>query len=215
MPQDSKCALSFRHFSKAAVAGSFGSIAVTPGHVIDLTSHSHAEVLAACWKVVGSGFIVLHGSNSQSPMPVIDPRQANDAAKRSGNHNAVYATIDVEVALMYAIINRAYLRSVFSEFAIGFVTYRGRRVFTATSNVYDLLCERDANVCSDGFVYLLDKSRFTRFPGASIEYQASASQVPICTLKLSGGLSHTMFLTGQGSDKDTLLRHSHFEPSGG
>ena len=53
--------------------------------------------------------VLLHGSSTRD-METLEPRQANDTAKVSGNKNAVYGVIDPVLPIFYAIQDREKLQ---------------------------------------------------------------------------------------------------------
>ena len=55
--------------------------------------------------------VLLHGSN-ETDLEILRPQPANDAAKRSGNKNAVYAVDDAVLAIFYAIQDRSRIDGV-------------------------------------------------------------------------------------------------------
>src|SRR5271170_3422777 len=109
---------------------------------VDLTHDSHERVLNICLALVGCGDYVLHGSNVRPALRRIEPRQANDAAKLSGNHVAVYASVDVDAALMHAVLDRAYLSWRLNSYTIGYRVHAGIRLFKATENLYQLFKQK-------------------------------------------------------------------------
>lgn len=58
-----------------------------------------------------SGYL-LHGTSVEDEIGALEPRQANDASKKSGNQRAVYAVNDPILPLFYAIKDRKRLRGM-------------------------------------------------------------------------------------------------------
>ena len=61
--------------------------------------------------IVENKNVLLHGSASQD-LEVLEPRQANDSVKKSGNKNAVYGITDPVLPIFYAIQDRKKLQGV-------------------------------------------------------------------------------------------------------
>lgn len=55
---------------------------------------------------------LLHGSFVEEDVDTLEPRQANDRSKKSGNQKAVYAVSDPILPLFYAIKDRSRLRGL-------------------------------------------------------------------------------------------------------
>src|ERR1700682_2756525 len=206
--QSGEHSLSLRNMSEKLIFEEFRPHQKAPGSQVDLTGVSDAQIISSCLKLVGSGLVVLHGSSAPHPAALLKSHQANDAAKESGNQKAVYATVELDVALFYALVNRYYVQSHFFSFALGYGLYRGKRVFKATSNLYKLFVQRDPYLYSDGFIYLLDKSAFTRALDSATEYQSVDSQTPLCVLKVPKRLGDSLLIVGEGEDRDTLIQYS-------
>jgi len=147
-------------------------------HFEHLTPHSEQEqftLLLAKVKNSPSGFIeyrlgfpkyrflaylleqgyLLHGSSVED-VETLEPRQVNDASKKSGNQVAVYAVSDPILPLFYAIKDRKKLlgmtRSGYNIDENGVKTYRfqidGKR------------SEKDP--WKNGVIYVLPKEKFTQ-----------------------------------------------------
>lgn len=61
--------------------------------------------------LVKSRNVLLHGSSVQD-LEILEPRQANDSEKKSGNQNAVYAVKNPVFPIFYAIQNRANISGI-------------------------------------------------------------------------------------------------------
>jgi len=164
--------------------------------VDDLTRAQPERVVSICEALIACGACVLHGSNVRPALRRLEPRQANDAAKQSGNQRAIYASTDVYAVLMHAIVDRAYLASRFDSYTLGYRVDRGRRQYRATDNVLRLFEQRDPNLFADGFVYALDRTPFEGSPDSSSEFVSRRPAVPLRTLRVSASLASHLFGTG-------------------
>ncbi len=162
----------------------------------DLTAASAERILAICRALVDCGGCVLHGSPVNPALDRLEPRQANDAAKPSGNHSAVYASVVSEVVLMHAVIDRAYLSSRFSSYRLGYRFEAGRCVFRVTGNVLALVTQGDSHLFADGFVYVLDRAHFQQSEECTYEYFALRPVVPLRRLKVSSDLGLQLLSEG-------------------
>ena len=151
--------------------------------VDDLTRETPERVIAICRALVGLG-AVLHGGNAKPVLQVLEPRQANDAAKASGNLCAVYASVCVEAVLMHAVLDRAYLSRRFVSYTVGYRPMGAGCRFRATDEVLALMRKRDGGLFSDGFVYVLDARQFERCEGSASESAARKPQMPQRVLKV-------------------------------
>lgn len=175
----------------------------------DLTHLSSDQVVAICRALVDSGLIVLHGSHS-GPFEELEPRQANDAAKKSGNERALYATVAVEAALMHAIVNKPYLLSTLSSFTLGYAFSTGRIRFRASENLYRLFLEHSPELFGSGYVYVLAKDEFTKASDSFTEYHSGDRRLPLLVLKVPGCVADDLFIVGRGSE-DTIVEYSSEE----
>ena len=176
--------------------------------VVDLTCDTQERVLSICRALAGSGAYVLHGSNVRPALQRIEPRQANDAAKRSGNHVAVYASLDVEAVLMHAVLDRAYLSSRFDSYVVGYRVQDGRLLFKTTDNIYRLFKQRDPQLYSDGYVYAMDRTCFVRSPDYASEFFSFQSLTPQRVLKVSASLGTCLFRIDTPEGDDTVIPYS-------
>lgn len=98
--------------------------------------------------------VLLHGSANQN-LEVLEPRQANDAAKKSGNKNAVYGVTDPVLPIFYAIQDRKKLQGVIeSGINIDDETGKSEYKFSIPKSA------QGTQPWSNGIVYLFDKSLF-------------------------------------------------------
>lgn len=179
------------------------------GHgVEDLTSWPVEDALKLCYRLVLSGGVLLHGSNGADPFAQLEPRPANDAAKELGNRNAVYASLDVRVALMQAVIDRGYLRSRFASFVLGYRMRDGEAVLRVTRNIYELFLRQDPMMCSDGHVYVLDPAGFEPADGNGCEYFCADPVVPRRVLKVAARLGSFLFRIDVAGRPDTVIPYS-------
>lgn len=181
-----------------------------PPHVtIDLTYETYEGVLSICQSIVNCGAYVLHGSNVKPVLHRIEPRQANDAAKRSGNYLAVYASVDVDVVLLHAILNREYLSYRLGSYTIGYRVYSTGRFIKASDNLYQLFKQKDPRLFSDGYVYAMDRvGFFCCAPSSSSEFFAVQPMAPQKILKISASLSAYLFRIDRPDGDDTIVPYS-------
>jgi len=184
------------------------------GERVDLTTLSNEQILQLFDNLMDSDAFVLHGTNAEEPYETLEPRQANDAAKESGNKEAVYATIDKVAALNHAIFNTNYIRTKLRSFTWGESSYGDGKnaptkvVVNMSPELYQLFEEHDPNVLSDGYVYVLDKANFITAPDAGgAEFHSETKQLPIVICKVSKQLGDVLFVVGQG-DKDTVREYT-------
>lgn len=172
---------------------------------IDLTHAAPGAVMELCKLIVSSGVNILHGSSSSAVFHRLEPQQANDAAKLSGNRKGVYATVDVPTALAHAVLNRSYVTDLLSSYVFGQHTVLGTTVFRASGNLYGLFVDHDLNLFTDGHVYVLDARLFRRAADTQTEYHALDAQTPLLSLKVPRQLSELLFIVGHGVGRDTVL----------
>ena len=174
----------------------------------DLTSLTNEEVLSLFDDLVSSGEIVLHGTNTDNPYAELEPRQANDGAKESGNKKAVYATVQVEAALNHAVFNKAYAVSKLRSFVWGEEINDGKMMVRATPELYQMFKEHDPQLIADGYVYVLDRNAFVSAPDAGeVEFHSEESRKPLATCKVSKKLGDALFVVGQG-ESDTVHEYT-------
>jgi hypothetical protein len=177
----------------------------------DLTSLTNEEIINLFDDLVRSGDIVLHGTNADNPYAELEPRQANDSDKESGNKKAVYATVQVEAALNHAVFNKAYAGNKLRSFVWGEDINDGKLMVKATPELYQMFKEHDPQLVTDGYVYVLDKNAFVSAPDAGeVEFHSEESQKSLVTCKVSKRLGDTLFITGQG-EKDTIREYTQEE----
>ena len=176
---------------------------------VDLTSLSNEDVLHFFNNLITSGLVVLHGTNPDVPHMQLEPRQANDSSKESGNKKAVYATIDVHAALNHAILNEAYALGKLHSYVCG---EESAGLVKMSSSLYQLFTDRDPYILRDGYVYVLDRSLFVSAPDAGgIEFYSEGTQTPLAIYKVSKKLGDALFVIGKGETKDTVRVYTEHE----
>ncbi len=98
---------------------------------------------------------LLHGSSVEDT-EALEPRQANDASKKSGNQKAVYAVSDPILPLFYAIKDRNRLHGMVRS---GYST-DDQGVKTYSFEIDGTLSEKDP--WKNGVVYILPKENFVQ-----------------------------------------------------
>ena len=179
-----------------------------PENTGDLTLESSDRVLAICGALIGCGAYVLHGSNARPALWRLEPRHANDSGKRSGNYVAVYASVDVDAVLMHAVLDREYLSRCLNSYTIGYRVSCGIRTFKVTDNLYRLFKQKDPQLCSDGYVYAMDKACFVRLPDSNSEFITVQSLAPLRTLKVAASLGAYLFRIDTPEGNDTVIPYS-------
>ena len=175
---------------------------------VDLTALPPALVLQLCGRLVASGQIVLHGSNNATRFARLEPRQANDAWKDSGNLRAVYASDEVFVVLMQALLDRGFLRRRLGSFHVGYRLIDGVALLKVSPKVHELFLAGEPALCSQGFVYVLDKRCFGQATDNTAEWYCLEPVVPWCTLKVPVTLSRVLFRISQPGVADSVLPYS-------
>ena len=98
--------------------------------------------------------VLLHGSANQS-LEVLEPRQANDAAKKSGNKNAVYGVTDPVLPIFYAIQDRKKLQgNIESGVEINDDTGESKYKFKIPTSA------KETQPWANGVIYIFDKRQF-------------------------------------------------------
>lgn len=96
---------------------------------------------------------LLHGSAMN--FDVVEPRQANDAAKQAGNKNAVYAVTDPVLPIFYAIKDKQKINGVVQS---GF-----ENNLETGENEYEFVVPKEAlenEPWTNGVIYIFDRSQF-------------------------------------------------------
>lgn len=185
-------------------------VEIKNGHA-DLTSLSNEAAFNLFDNLIESGVIVLHGTNTDNPHAELEPRQANDTSKESGNKKAVYASVQIEAALNHALFNKSYARSKLRSFTYGEESKEGKMIFKATPELYKIFKERDPQLVTDGYVYVLDRNVFVSAPDAGeVEFHSEEQQKPLVICKVSKELGDDLFIVGEG-EQDTVLEYSRQE----
>jgi hypothetical protein len=160
---------------------------------IDLTALPALHIIDLLWDMIGTDYFLLHGSNGVRIAGPLRPEKANDAAKPSGNANAVYATTIVDVALLHGIFNREYVRSQIQSFTLGYrVQLTGLELF-ASDSLLAYFLTGDPRLFSSGHIYLLDRMGFSRSEDGFEEYQCSTPYSPLAIFKVSANLRDFLF----------------------
>ena len=175
---------------------------------LDLRQYLNEEVIKFLYTLKDTGLVVFHGTNSEERFDTLHTRQANDSAKESGNKKAVYADAGIIAPLGLAILNRLYVRSKFRGFVFGWTSDdKGKRIFKLSSNIFELFKSKDPNLFSDGYLYALDKSRFSNAEDAGAEWHSETDQKPILSCRVSRNLAETVFVINQG-EEDTVFEYT-------
>jgi hypothetical protein len=153
--------------------------------VEDLTQKSNEEILRLL-RNAQEGNIVFHGSNASEPFSRIEARQAHDHAKESGNKKAVYASVGLEEALFKTVFSRSYLSDQLHSYTIGWDFKDGNFAFKADPQSYDILSKNYEECFSDGYLYILDRSKFQNAPDSKYEYHSEEDQIPQIAYKIPG-----------------------------
>lgn len=162
-------------------------------NLIDLSNENFDKILEVFKDLILSNKYVLHGTNTNHPYAILEPRQANDSSKESGNKNAVYATIIPEFALQHALINRKYLDQKLQSYVTGHSKTGSEITFKASPNLYQLYLDKDPEIFSDGVIYVLDKSKFNTSPDAASEYHSLEAVNPVNIYKIPSKVGYDLF----------------------
>lgn len=132
---------------------------------------------------------LLHGSAQN--LDVVEPRQANDAAKKSGNKNAVYAVSDPVLPIFYAIKNKEKINGkVQSGFDNNLETGEKEYEFVVPKEALE------KGPWTSGVIYIFDRSQFQQEANdegeLGSEWTAEAKVKPLA--KLEVGLEDFRFL---------------------
>ncbi len=96
------------HPEHAAFAALLEEMKKNPGGFVEYTPDLPKHRFLAY--LLEQGYL-LHGSSAEG-VEALEPRQANDTSKKSGNQTAVYAVSDPVLPLFYAIKDRKRLRGM-------------------------------------------------------------------------------------------------------
>jgi hypothetical protein len=177
------------------IAQQFG-FEIIDGH-LDLKEAPYKDVRHFFDTLIETGHFVFHGTNTEEKFDVLEARQANDAAKESGNKKAVYADAGATIPLASAILNKSYILEKLGGFTTEWGDENGRMLFRFSSNLYALFQGHDPKLFSDGYVYILDKTRFANAEDAGAEWHSEADQAPILTCGVSGNIARDIFTLNQ------------------
>ena len=104
--------------------------------------------------IVAEKNVLLHGSSNRE-IKILEPRQANDGSKKSGNKNAIYGVTDPVLPIFYAIQDREKLQGVIeSGVEIDKETGELKYKFGIPKEMVDI------KPWTRGFVYIFDKKSF-------------------------------------------------------
>lgn len=127
--------------------------------------------------------VLLHGS-SNIGLEILEPRQANDSSKASGNKKAVYGVVDSVLPIFYAIQDRSKINGVVHSSAeVDLQTGESKYRFRMPKEALE------AKPWINGVVYIFDRSQFS--PEAddagepSGEWTSDVAIEPIARLKVS------------------------------
>jgi hypothetical protein len=174
---------------------------------VDLTRDDPERVVSLCRALAECGSCVLHGSNVRPMLRRLEPRQANDAAKYSGNYFAVYGSLDVPAVLMHAVLDRTYLSSCLDSYTVGYRMHGGQVLFKATDNLYALFKQKDPRLFSGGYVYVLNRTGFVPSPENRAEFFTFQPVEPEVTLAVPASLGAHLFRV-DADGRDTVVPYS-------
>ena len=98
--------------------------------------------------------VLLHGSSNRE-ITTLEPKQANDGLKKSGNKKAVYGVVDPVLPIFYAIQDRDKLQGVIeSGIEIDEETGESEYKFRIPKEMVAI------KPWTRGFIYIFDKSQF-------------------------------------------------------
>lgn len=105
--------------------------------------------------IVESKNVLLHGS-SNANLEILEPRQANDRAKISGNKNAVFGVTDPVLPIFYAIQDRQKLHGVIES-----GTEENPETGTLEYKFKIPKSAQEIQSWTRGIIYIFDKSEFS------------------------------------------------------
>ncbi len=103
--------------------------------------------------IVAEKNVLLHGSSNRE-ITILEPRQANDGSKKSGNKNAVYGVTDPVLPIFYAIQDRERLQGTIESVENDEETGESDYKFWIPKEMIDI------KPWTRGFIYIFDKSQF-------------------------------------------------------
>lgn len=154
----------------------------------DLREIKDLDLLVKTLKdIIQTENLLMHGSPAEQN--VLEPRQANDIHRESGNRLAVYATDNPERAVFHAVLNIEYLKTKFDSFISGYSSHDNEPLeFKVTENIMGLIEEGDGNVFCDGYIYLLERDSFESSEDDDSEYHSKEAPTPLACLVVSRDL---------------------------
>lgn len=126
--------------------------------------------------------VLLHGSSDKN-LDTLEPRQANDKVKASGNKNAVYGVIDPVLPIFYAIQDRKKINGIIESGSNeNLETGKKEYKFRIPRNMLE------TNPWTKGMVYIFDKSQFHQEQddsgGLSGEWTSETPVKPLAKLEV-------------------------------
>ncbi len=129
-----------------------------------------------------------------------------------GNFPAIiaqfYASDEVLVTLMHALIDRDFLRERLGSFHLGYRLVEGVALLRVSDNVHALFLSGEPALCSSGYVYVVEKQYFVQATDSTAEWYSLNSIVPLCALKVPATLSELLFVVGRPDGADSVLAYS-------
>ncbi|MDP3697262.1 MAG: hypothetical protein Q8R55_04525 [Candidatus Taylorbacteria bacterium] len=125
--------------------------------------------------------VLLHGSPNRD-LEVLEPRQANDTAKESGNKKAVYAVTDPVMAIFFAIQNREKINGTI-ESGTWDNPETGEQEYK-----FKIPKNTQATFWTQGVIYIFDKNNFTTEKDnaghSSGEWTSDSTAKPIAKIEI-------------------------------
>ena len=103
----------------------------------------------------------------------------------------LYASRNVEVALLHAVLNRPYLQATLGSYRVAYRIEGTTRRLQASDELAALLRRREPCVLTDGHVYALPMTAFAEAQGD--EFVALQPVRPLATLRVAAQLGEWMF----------------------
>lgn len=118
---------------------------------------------------------LLHGSTQK--IELLEPRQANDAKKESGNKIAIYMGDDVTIAIFMALVG--------GTDASGNTSFH-KQTRTSSDDIektnYQFSVDNPRMIHSSGYVYIFTRNQAEKFIDG--EYHSYKPQKPVATIKI-------------------------------
>lgn len=175
---------------------------------VDLREYPNEGVFRFFYALKDLGTLLFHGTNSAERFSILEARQANDGAKESGNKKAVYADAGITIPAASAVFDMSYIKNKFDSFVTSWGNDpNGKMFFNFSKNVYELFKAHDPYLFSDGYIYILDKSKFLNAEDAGAEWHSESDQIPFLACRVSKNLASDLFIIGS-ADKDNVSEYS-------